>query len=732
MNRIATSKSAMSQTPRLEPPSAKVVECYARAAKLKAEAERQTVGQAGACTDSHVESELQSISALQRTLGSFKDAHGRGELNGKEASGFIIYLEDTFAMILATLERIKACTPMSDNVSQKLERLWGETLATLETALSIANISSVFGGDSSGIYIVVARSLLSYVEFAAKEHELQLLKISWKQACRFARLAGENEELACEIVRRFNGCYAQHSHNLDTWNMGINLQCGIAHWYIGQLLSLIRHASHRLVEAQVPSITSMIKLSSLVLRQGKHVDCPGVLPLRESMDGLIRFLAAFTPVEQLTRMALVKNLLTVPHHNPPSCLTSQLKANLNMEAQLNVMAMLLSHLGFAEAQRCSLFERDFCLFESLLSMLANADATRLIEPNDGQPSSYSELLVGMALFIHTVSASSYEVVEEALYSELLRPRSTLSSLFAFDVLTYIMENGPREIRARWSAGMPEFQRTIAGDEESNVLICCSLAQLVSPEFKREFAMDSSAGADLANDENLLALVKGWASNPAAVISPVDEHFLVTRIWDEISHCLKSAHNSLEAVQYFQVLKLPAECLTALAFHNGRKNKMPLERAHYIAQTLPALFERCDEMVESLARSVHPNEQMWMCLTVVTAFVELASSIVRDTKSDIVRKTLSVLVDHLDNNTIPEYAALDYFSKLSPYGSSGNTKTITQGFRIALENAHWVTVHDALYKIVEYSSTCASGPPKLSAEQRQLVFRFIQHLPYMAD
>ncbi|KAJ3154867.1 hypothetical protein HDU86_004572 [Geranomyces michiganensis] len=323
------------------------------------------------------------------------------------------------------------------------------------------------------------------------------------------------------------------------------------------------------------------------------------------MDTLLRFIS--TAANSSLKMAIAYKVFDCRNVAPA-----------NMGARLLLLSSFLSQVEFDLAGQLEFFTgngKGPHLLVRLLGLLCrddddDADATSVLDVEDPAAAMYNDLLVAFMVFTHSLSTEVFDKVEERLLDEMLEPRGFLAWLFVSDIMTYISQNGPPTIRARWSSLIAE--RFNAGEAQGHDATEWALARLVD----RANAAEEDPKVLPAQDQAIIdKAVAFWASpRPEGTAAP---------------------------------------------------------------------------------------------------------------KLEDAERTLEFLLANWNTELVLESAALEYAGALGAVAASSSTKMSKavhaqagEVFQRGLSSTHWVVVDLALRKVVEYSSLCPLGPPKLGAEQRQ--------------
>ncbi|KAJ3153546.1 hypothetical protein HDU89_000587 [Geranomyces variabilis] len=560
--------------------------------------------------------ESEIIAAVRRVAAQLKISPADSDsVDPAFADAWVQSLDQMFATVLTILKRTKdlGVDPTTDGAG--LENLWRQSLGGSEDVLSLADLFAARSGDPSAVFRTASRSLLSFVEFAATEHELKLLKITWKQSLRFFRLAGQGDAaLETEFVSRLAGCCTTHMSGIAPLNLDANMRCGIVQWYTNQLLSFLSTHAEQIRADQRGSILRILDTSSIELWMARTSNCTAAATLKQSIDATMRFIST------KAGSALTKSIAYAAF----DCRSVPIA---NTGARLLLLASFLSQVELNPADQLEFFKGNLKGPPLLIRMLAqlcpgDTDTTGTSEAETQAKAVYDDLLVAFMVFTHSLSGEVFDAVESRLLDEVLEPRGFLAWLFASDIMTYISQNGPPVIRARWSSLISE--RVHMGKE----------------------ADEEAPGHDLQE----------WA---------------LTRLVDRSRDDDNNSMNTLPATDQATIDK-------ALAF--------------------------------------------WTSV--------LPQGVTAPTLEDA-EPTLAFLLANWSTELVLESAALAYAGALGSVAAS-STKKMTKAvhaqaaevFQRGLSSAHWVVVDLALRKVVEYSSVCSLGPPKLAAEQRQQVREFL--------
>ncbi|KAJ3168700.1 hypothetical protein HDU87_000988 [Geranomyces variabilis] len=543
-----------------------------------------------------------------------------------------------FATVLTILKRTKdlGVDPTTDGAG--LENLWRQSLGGSEDVLSLADLFAARSGDPPAVFMTASRSLLSFVEFAATEHELKLLKITWKQSLRFFRLAGQgNAALETEVVSRLSACYTTHMTVIAPLNLDASMRCGIAQWYTNQLLAFLSTHVERIRADQLgsiltvldtsgygvfqtsahgvqPTALSHIRVCSIELWSARISNCTGEATLKQSIDAMMRHIS--TTAGSALRKSLAYAAFDY-RSVPPA----------NTGARLLLLASFLSQVELDPADQLEFFKGNLRGPPLMVRMLAqlcrgDEDTTKTSEAESQAKVVYEDLLVAFMVFTHSLGNEAFDAMESRLLDEVLDPRGTLAWLFASDVMAYVSQNGPPVIRARWSSLISERVRMWEG------------------------AGKEAPGHDL----------KEWA---------------LTRLVD------RSRSDDDETIK-----------------------------------SLPASDQVIIDQALAFWTSALPQG-------------------VAAPKLEDAEHTLAFLLANWSTELVLESAALTYAGALGS-AAAASSKKMTKAvhaqaaevFTRGLSSAHWVVVDLALRKVVEYSSVCPLGPPKLAAGQRQQVREFL--------
>ncbi|KAI8586250.1 hypothetical protein BDZ88DRAFT_429827 [Geranomyces variabilis] len=560
--------------------------------------------------------ESEIIAAVRRVAAQLKISPADSDsVDPAFADGWAQSLDQMFATVLTILKRTKdlGVDPTTDGAG--LENLWRQSLGGSEDVLSLADLFAARSGDPSAVFRTASRSLLSFVEFAATEHELKLLKITWKQSLRFFRLAGQGDAaLETEFVSRLAGCCTTHMSGIAPLNLDANMRCGIAQWYTNQLLSFLSTHAEQIRADQLRSILRILDTNSIELWMARTLNCTAAATLKQSIDATMRFIstkAGSALTKSIAYAAFDDRSVPVAHTG----------------ARLLLLASFLSQVELNTADQLEFFRGNLKGPPLLIRMLAqlcqgDTDTTGTFEAETQAKAVYDDLLIAFMVFTHSLSGEVFDEVESRLLDEVLEPRGFLAWLFASDIMTYISQNGPPVIRARWSSLISE--RVHLGKE----------------------ADEEAPGHDLQE----------WA---------------LTRLVDRSRDYDNNTMNTLPATDQATIDK-------ALAFWTS-----------------------------ALPQGV-------------------AAPTLEDAEA-----TLAFLLANWSTELVLESAALAYAGALGSVAAS-STKKMTKAvhaqaaevFQRGLSSTHWVVVDLALRKVVEYSSVCPLGPPKLAAEQRQQVREFL--------